>query len=132
MAPGSGPKSAQLAPYGGTLELAALHPEDLATIRTITQHGIPTVVVLVSGRPVVITQELSEARAFVAAWLPGSEGQGVADVLFGDHDFQGRLACSWPKHKDDHPNLGEEPYAPLFPYRFGLRYPSPLEAPPAA
>ena len=80
------------------------------------------VVVLISGRPVVINDELRAAAAFVAAWLPGSEGQGVADVLFGEHDFQGKLSCSWPKHPDDSPNLGEEPYTPLFPYGHGLRY----------
>ena len=122
VAPGSGPKTAKLAPYGSTLELATLHPEDLATIRAIAAQGIPVVAVLVSGRPLVINQELAAARAFVAAWLPGSEGQGVADVLFGDHEFTGRLSMSWPGHVDDRPNLGDDPYRPLFRYGFGLRY----------
>ena len=79
------------------------------------------VAVLISGRPVVINQELSEAAAFVAAWLPGSEGQGVADVLFGDYDFQGKLPCSWPTGPDDSPNVGDQQYSPLFPYGHGLR-----------
>ncbi|MEO8139552.1 MAG: glycoside hydrolase family 3 N-terminal domain-containing protein, partial [Gemmatimonadota bacterium] len=125
VAPGSMPNAlptAKLNPYGNTLELVARHPEDLATIRAVRATGIPVVVVLVSGRPVVINQELSEAAAFVAAWLPGSEGQGVADVIFGEHDFQGKLSCSWPKGPDDSPNVGDEPYAPLFPYGHGLRY----------
>ena len=85
-----------LDPYGSTLELAALHPEDVATIRGLAAHGIPVVTILVSGRPLVVDAELSASAAFVAAWLPGTEGAGVADVLFGDHDFTGRLPMSWP------------------------------------
>jgi beta-glucosidase len=114
---GSGPggPTTRLPAYGKTIELAALHPEDLATIRAITSRKIPVVVVLVSGRPLVINQELAEASTFVAAWLPGSEGQGVADVLFGDHDFQGTLSFAWPASVS-------EPKSPLFPLGFGLRY----------
>ncbi len=115
-------KTADLAPYGPSLELATLHPEDLATIRTVAGRGVPVVAVLVSGRPLVISRELEAADAFVAAWLPGSEGQGVADVLFGDFDFQGRLPCSWPAGPDDAPNLGDEPYRARFPFGHGLRY----------
>ncbi len=122
--PGSGPKSAKLAPYGATLELAALHPEDLAVIRAVTAKGIPAVVVLISGRPLVVNQELDASKAFVAAWLPGTEGQGVADVLFGEFDFRGRLSFSWPKHADDNLNAGDEPYEPRFPFGFGLSYAS--------
>ncbi len=122
--PGSGPKSAKLAPYGATLELAALHPEDLAVIRAITAKGIPAVVVLISGRPLVVNQELDASKAFVAAWLPGTEGQGVADVLFGEFDFQGRLSFSWPKHADDNLNVGDASYEPRFPFGFGLSYAS--------
>ncbi len=110
---GGGGRTAKLPAYGTTLELAQLHPEDLATIRTITARKIPVVVVLVSGRPLVINEELAEAAAFVAAWLPGSEGQGVADVLFGDHDFQGTLSFAWPTSVS-------EPKVPLFPLGFGL------------
>jgi beta-glucosidase len=111
-----------LEPYGSTLELAALHPEDLQAIKTIQERGIPLVVVLMSGRPLVVNQELDAATAFVAAWLPGSEGQGVADVLFGDHNFHGKLSFSWPRDTRDNWNKGEEPYEPLFPYGFGLDY----------
>jgi len=110
-----------LKPYGETLELAALHPEDLATIQEVTARGIPAVVVLVSGRPLVVNEELREASAFVVAWLPGSEGAGVADVLFEDHDFQGTLSFSWPARDPQNPNRGDDPYEPLFPYGFGLR-----------
>ncbi|MBT8140972.1 MAG: glycoside hydrolase family 3 protein [Gammaproteobacteria bacterium] len=110
-----------LAPYGDTLELAKLHPEDLATIAHIHSQGIPVVSVLVSGRPLVVNQELEKSTSFVAAWLPGSEGQGVSDVLFGDHDFQGKLSFSWPKDVSQSVlNLGDDDYDPLFAYGYGL------------
>jgi beta-glucosidase len=112
--------TANLDPYGATLELASLHPEDLETIRTIAAEGIPVVAVLVSGRPLVVNRELELASAFVAAWLPGSEGAGVADVLFGDHDFQGRLSFSWPRSPEDDFNVGDAEYDPRFPFGFGL------------
>lgn len=85
-----------LSPYGATLELASLHPEDLALIERLRARGLPVVTVFVAGRPLVVNQELDASTAFVAAWLPGSEGAGVADVLFGAHDFTGRLAFTWP------------------------------------
>lgn len=88
---------AELVPYGDTLELHARHPEDLATIERIAALGMPVVTVLVSGRPVVAEQEMAASSAFVAAWLPGSEAQGIADLLFGDEDFQGRLPFAWPE-----------------------------------
>ena len=85
-----------LKPYGDTLELAALHPEDLRAIRGLRGRGIPVVAVLVSGRPLVVDEELAASAGFVVAWLPGSEGGGVAEVLFGDFDFVGRLPMGWP------------------------------------
>jgi len=108
--------------YGTTLELAQLHPEDLETITNISRQGIPIVCVLVSGRPLVVNAEIAMSQAFVAAWLPGSEGGGVADVLFGDYDFRGRLSYSWPKHDAQHLNIGDPHYDPLFEYGYGLRY----------
>lgn len=111
-----------LEPYGRSLELAESHPEDLAAIRNITKKGIPVVAVLLSGRPLLINQELEEVSSFVAAWLPGSEGQGVADVLFGDHDFKGKLTFSWPKESRAELNVGDTDYDPLFPFGFGLNY----------
>lgn len=108
-----------LKPYGTTLELASLHPEDLLAIKSLTDKGIPTVVVMISGRPLVVNRELAASTAFVAAWLPGSEGQGVADVLFGDYDFQGRLSFSWPRLAESG-DLGRQ--TPLFPLGYGLTY----------
>jgi beta-glucosidase len=114
-------KTANMEPYGDSLELAELHPEDLETIRAIAAEGIPIVAVLISGRPLVVNREMEAASAFVAAWLPGSEGAGVADVLFGDHEFQGRLSFSWPRGPEDNFNRGDAVYEPLYPYGFGLR-----------
>jgi beta-glucosidase len=111
-----------LEPYGDTLELARLHPEDFQTVKHITDKGIPVVAVLVSGRTLLIDKELDKSSAFIAAWLPGSEGQGVSDVLFGDCDFQGKLSFTWPKSKLISDNRKENNYAPLFPFGYGLRY----------
>jgi len=108
--------------YGGSLQLSELHPEDLKTIQNIKSKGIPVVVVLISGRPLVINEELEASEAFVAAWLPGSEGSGVTDVLFGNYDFQGKLSFTWPKKDDDNLNIGDDNYDPLFPYGYGLSY----------
>jgi len=97
VARGSGvQRMTNLAPYGTTLVLAERHPEDLATIERIRAQGIPVITVLVSGRPLVTNAELATSQAFVAAWLPGSEGAGVADVLFGDAPFRGTLPFTWP------------------------------------
>ena len=111
-----------LDPYGDTLVLNELHPEDLAAIRNVTKLGIPAVVVLISGRPLVVKAELAESSAFVAAWLPGSEGQGIADVIFGEYDFEGRLSFSWPENAADNFNRGDANYTPRFEYGFGLNY----------
>jgi beta-glucosidase len=81
-------------PYGTHLYLHELHPEDIATIQNITNKGIPVVAIMICGRPLVISRELEASKAFVVAWLPGSEGQGVTDVIFGDYNFQGKLSFS--------------------------------------
>ena len=85
------------------------------------------VVILISGRPLVITQQLEQADAFVAAWLPGSEGDGIAEILFGKYDFKGRLSHSWPKSEKDFggkygPNHWDASITPLFLLGYGLQY----------
>ncbi|MEJ2538853.1 MAG: glycoside hydrolase family 3 protein [Gemmatimonadota bacterium] len=107
-------------PYGTTLEHAVAHPEDLAVLKRVAEAGVPIVTVLVSGRPLVVNPELELSSAFVCAWLPGSEGDGVAQVLFGEHPFQGKLSFSWPRDDAQNPNRGDGS-DPLFPYGFGLR-----------
>jgi beta-glucosidase len=81
------------------------------------------VVVVVSGRPLIIDPaQLREMDALVAAWLPGSEGAGVADTLFGARPFTGRLPVTWPRSLAQEPiNAGDASYDPLFPYGYGLR-----------
>jgi beta-glucosidase len=101
----------------------SLAPEDVAAIKAVKQQGIPVAVVLVSGRPMVIDQVIDQVDAFVAAWLPGTEGQGVADVLFGDYRPTGKLSHSWPRAMSQIPiNVGDATYSPLFKYGFGLTY----------
>ena len=96
-------------------------PQDgLDTIKNVC-GALKCVVVLISGRPLVIEPYLPTMNALVAAWLPGTEGAGVADVLFGDYDFQGKSPRTWFKRVDQLPmNWGDENYDPLFPYGFGL------------
>ena len=109
------------------LEYDAGNKQDLALLKRLKQQGIPTVSVFISGRPLWVNEELNYSDAFVAAWLPGSEGQGVADLLFRNadgeivHDFTGKLSFSWPRSNDQFTlNRGDEDYEPLFPYGFGL------------
>ncbi|KAI8016687.1 Beta-glucosidase BoGH3B [Camellia lanceoleosa] len=83
---------------------------------------VPTLVILISGRPLVLEPWLLEkVDAIMAAWLPGSEGEGIADVIFGDHQFQGQLPMTWFKRVEQLPIHSEEnSYDPLFPFGFGL------------
>jgi beta-glucosidase len=113
-----------LEPYGETLELAKSHTEDLQAIKNITRKGIPVVVIVLSGRPLITDQELAETSAFVVAWLPGSEGSGVSDVLFGDYDFQGKLSFSWPSKARNIEASGGHNRV-LFPVGYGLSYAKP-------
>lgn len=103
--------------------------EPLETLRRLKAAGIPTVAVFLSGRPMWVNPELNQSDAFVAAWLPGTEGAGIADVLIGDrtgkarHDFRGTLSFSWPKDATGATlNRGQPGYDPLFAYGYGLTY----------
>lgn len=111
-----------MAPKGDTLELADLYPEDLALIRQLRTINIPIITIVVSGRPLITNKELEVSDAFIAAWLPGSEGEGVADILFGKHDFTGRLSFSWPKQPRPALNFDEDGYESLFPVGYGMSY----------
>ncbi|KGL63851.1 glycoside hydrolase family 3 protein [Polaribacter sp. Hel1_85] len=96
-------------------------------IKTYSEKGIKTIVVLISGRPLVVTKQIKKSDAFVAAWLPGSEGDGIAEVLFGDFNFSGKLPHSWPNVVNDFkgkygPNFWDKSIKPLYPFGYGLKY----------
>lgn len=101
---------------------------DLALLQQLRDQGIPVVSVFLTGRPLWVNPEINASEAFVVAWLPGSEGVGVADVLVGDaqgqarHDFTGTLTYSWPARANQTPLNRGDGQTPLFPYGFGLTY----------
>lgn len=109
--------------YSGTF------PNDLKLLKKFKSLGIPVVSVFITGRPLWTNPELNTSDAFVIAWLPGTEGVGIADVLIGDKsgnpkfDFKGRLSFSWPANAvQTTVNVGDQDYQPLFRYGFGLSY----------
>uniref|UniRef100_A0A2P2JXP7 Uncharacterized protein MANES_01G164700 n=1 Tax=Rhizophora mucronata TaxID=61149 RepID=A0A2P2JXP7_RHIMU len=106
----SGDNSVLVIPFNGS---------DL--IRSVAER-IPTLAILVSGRPLVLESQLLEKiDAFVAAWLPGTEGEGITDVIFGNYEFTGRLPVTWFRNVGQLPmNTGDNAYDPLFPFGFGL------------
>ncbi len=105
---------------GDRKDLAFRDEEGLSLLKAYRARGIPTVAVFLSGRPLWVNRELNAADAFVAAWLPGSEGAGVADVLFGARPATGRLSFSWPGQCDGTPVNG--PQGALFPLGYGLDF----------
>jgi len=126
---------------GGSVEYAVdgefqKKPDSLALLKKFKAAGVPVVSVFLSGRPLWVNPEFNQSDAFVAAWLPGTEGQGVADVIFAKPDgsvnysFKGALSFSWPNTplqallNPHHPN-----YEPLFALGFGLKYEEDLEGP---
>lgn len=107
----------------GDVAEPVLTEEDIEAVNNMKKAGIPVVVILISGRPLIINDVLKQADAFIAAWLPGTEGQGVADVLFGDYKPTGKLSFTWPHSIADIPvKMGDKNYNPLFPYGYGLTY----------
>ncbi|WP_067458134.1 glycoside hydrolase family 3 protein [Actinomadura macra] len=99
-----------------------LDDTDRETIGRLRAAGVPVVVVLVSGRPLNVTSELPGWDGFMASWLPGTEGAGVADVLFGDTDPSGRLPVTWPRSAAQEPINAGDGQRPLFPLGAGLGY----------
>ncbi len=102
---------------------------ELALLQQLRQDSVPSVCVFLTGRPLWIEPELAACDAFVVAWLPGTEGGGIADVLFRkadgsvNHNFTGKLSFSWPRTvAQTSLNRNDRKYDPLFPYGFGLRY----------
>nr|WP_232838521.1 glycoside hydrolase family 3 protein [Streptomyces geranii] len=106
---------------GHTLNLSAA---DKANIDRVCSAIRTCVVLDVAGRTQIVTDQLPRTDAFVMSWLPGSEGDGVADVLFGKRPFSGKLPVSWPRGEAQEPiNVGDRDYDPLFPYGYGLTTP---------
>lgn len=99
-----------------------INDEDKQVAETLAKYGVPVIAVLISGRPMIIGDVLPNTDAFLAAWLPGTEGDGIADILFGDHNPSGKLNHSWPKNMGQVPiNIEDSPYDPLYPYGHGLQ-----------
>lgn len=119
-----------------SLEYQPASRSDLKLLKFLQARGVPVVSVFLSGRPLWVNAELNQSDAFVAAFLPGSEGEGVADVLLRDadgaiqYDFVGKLSYSWPKDLSQvRLNVGDADYQPLFAYGYGLRYGDPHTLP---
>ena len=96
-------------------------------ITKYADKGPKVIVVLISGRPLVVTNQIEQSDAFIAAWLPGSEGSGIAEVLFGDFNFKGKLPHSWPNTVEDFegkfgPNFWDASITPMFKFGYGLSY----------
>lgn len=112
-----------------TLEFQPGDKQALAELKALKAQGIPIVSVFLSGRPLWVNPELNQSDAFVAAFLPGTEGEGIADVLVAkkdgtpNRDFHGKLSFSWPKNAAQFANnVGQPGYDPLFAYGYGLTY----------
>lgn len=136
---------APYAEFSGDRDDLSFESSDLETMRGLRAQGIPVVAVLLSGRPLYVTPQINASDAFVAAWLPGAEGGGVADMLFRQadgsvaHDFRGTLSFSWPRAPDQAPLNAPRPsdpaamgaaYRPLFAFGYGLDYAHPRDIGP--
>jgi beta-glucosidase len=103
----------------------SLDAQDIEAVKNLKSAGIPVVVLVISGRPLIVNEILPHTDALLASFLPGTEGQGIADVLFGDYNPTGKLSFSWPKSNDQLPlnmNMPEAEYDPLFELGYGLSY----------
>jgi beta-glucosidase len=107
---------------GDSMSIDTLPAADFKAVSDAHAAGKKVVAIVLSGRPVIITSHLADADAWVAAWLPGTEGDGVADVLYGTAKFTGKLSHSWPK-TNDQPNSNAAGYTPQFALGFGLTTP---------
>jgi len=113
----------------GMLAYKPRNPSDWELLKKLRAQNIPVVSLFITGRPLWVNREINASDAFVAIWQPGTEGAGVADVIFKNaegainYDMKGRLSFSWPKMPDQTPlNRGDENYDPLFAYGYGLSY----------
>ena len=120
------------AEYQGSVNNLSFNIEDFEHLRVakkLRQEGVKIVYLFISGRPLWVNRELNSSDAFVATWLPGTEGDGIAEILFAKTsdgkkiDFKGKLPFSWPKNINQSTlNFWQAPYEPLFKYGYGLTY----------
>jgi beta-glucosidase len=112
----------------GSVEYSPLDRSDLELLRRLHGQGVPVVAIFLSGRPLWVNPHINASDAFVAAWLPGTEGSGIADVLFKapdgsvPHDFHGKLSFSWPLTPQQTAVNRGDGVKPLFSYGYGLTY----------
>ena len=97
-------------------------PEDAQLVAQAKAAGVPVITLLLSGRPLVLGPVLEASDAFVAAWLPGTEGDGASDVLFGDYPPTGKLSQTWPRTNEQVGVISTSADPALFPRDFGLTY----------
>jgi beta-glucosidase len=106
---------------GGDASDLTVRDSQIRMVRELKQMGLPVITLLVSGRPMIIQHVLHNSDVFFASWLPGTEGDGIADLLFGEYIPSGLLPMTWPRSMDQIPiNVGDFDYDPLFPYDFGI------------
>ncbi len=109
------------AEFFGDRDDLSLSLSQINLVRNIKEAGLPVIVILISGRPLIIESIIPYSDAIIAAWLPGTEGKGITDVLFGDYNPTGLLSQSWPAEMEDIPiNFGDSIYEPLFEYGYGI------------
>ena len=107
----------------GDRESLDLSKENKKILKRVKKKNLPYLIILISGRPMIIESELKDCDAFIAAWLPGTEGSGIADVVYGDYNPTGKLSMSWPRSMKQIPiNIGDKSYDPLFSFGYGLTY----------
>jgi len=127
-ADGSGADSANIGiavigelPYAEGNGMMPLNSLDIQAVRKLKSYNIPVIVILISGRPMILDPILSYSDAVIAAWLPGPEGEGITDVLFGDYQPTGILSRKWPKDVTQYVmDVGDTNYHPLFPFGYGI------------
>lgn len=106
---------------GGDRQDLHLDMEDVAAVRSLYEKGFSVVTLIISGRPMIIDDIWHFSDAVIAAWLPGTEGKGITDILFGDYQPSGKLSYSWPASMEQIPvNFGDTLYEPFLPYDFGI------------
>ena len=106
---------------GGDRSSLNVENQDIALLKKLKSQNIPTIALLISGRPLILGEALVHSDAMIAAWYPGTEGDGVAEVLFGMYAPKGKTTHSWPNHMRQIPiNVGDSDYKPLYAYKRGL------------